>query len=153
MNLIEQINSHKYLFLDKLVEENDLELVMFIEEARTDEDTDEDLKDILDFAPSTKISPIISDEKCKRYKIIFKDYLIFTVTNESFDIGDENENFEGKLFRKYTRSKFLEYIQHAVNIEYAEILMDEGKYNHFCICCLNQIIDVASANEPIIEEL
>ena len=54
MNLIEHINSHKFIFLDKLVEENDLELVLFIEEARIDEDTDEDLKEVLEFMPSIK---------------------------------------------------------------------------------------------------
>ncbi|MEZ5344472.1 MAG: hypothetical protein R2681_02855 [Pyrinomonadaceae bacterium] len=153
MNLIAQINSHEWLFLDKLIEENDLQLVLFVAEAKTDQDTEGDLKDILEFAPSTKINPIISDENCKRYKITFENYLIYSVANESFVDWDENENFEGNLFRKYSKSKFLDYIQRAVNVEYAQILMDEGEYHHFCICCSNQIIDVASPAQPIIEEL
>lgn len=86
MNLIEHINSHKFISLDELVEENDLELVLFIEEARIDEDADEDLKEVLKFTPSAKINPIISDEKCKRCKAAFEDYLIYPATDESFDI-------------------------------------------------------------------
>ena len=126
---------------------------MFIEEARIDENADEDLKEVLEFTPSTKINPIISDEKCQRYKVTFEDYLIYSVTDESFGIYDENEEFEGKLFRKYSKSKFLDYIQDAINIEYAEIFMGEDGYFHFGVCCLNQIIDVVSAKEPIIEKL
>lgn len=75
MNLFDQINSYKYLYLDKLIEENDLELVLWISEARSDDNHKEDLKDILEFSSSREMRPIVTDEFCQRYKITFPRYL------------------------------------------------------------------------------
>ncbi len=153
MILIEQINSHRYLFLNKLVEVNDLELILLIDEGRVDEDTEGNLNEVLEFAPSIKTNPIISNEKCKRYKITISDYLAYSVRNESFTSWDDDETFKGKLFRIYLKSKFLNYMEKATDVDHAKFLMDEAEYIHFGICCENQIIDIASANQPIIEEL
>lgn len=153
MNLIEQINSHKYLYLDKLFEIHDLELEIFIREARIDYETKENLQDILEYSKPTEMNPIISDDQCKRYKIVFKNYITYSVLNESFSFWDDSEKFEGDLFRVYTKSKFLDYVEKSASIDYAKMLMDAENHFHIGICCLNQIIDVACLEKPIIEEI
>ncbi len=153
MNLIEQINNHKYLYLDKLVELNDLELEVWISEARVDYDSKENLQDILEFAPSTEMNSIISDDKCKSYKILFKNYIAFSVRNETFTNWDDEEKFDGDLFRRYSKSKFLDYVESSTSTEYAKFFMAAERHFHIGICCLNHIIDVACLEEPIIEEL
>ena len=153
MNLFNQINSHKYLYLDKLIEENELELVLWISEARVDDSQKEDLKDILKFSSSREMHPIVTDAICKRYTITFSNYLAFSVRNETFTSWDNEEVFIGGLFHKYSKSKFWDYVNVSTSVEYAKFLMNEDDYFHFGFVCLNNIIDIASPKEPIIEEV
>ncbi len=153
MNLFDQINSHKYLYLDKLIEENELELVLWINEARSDDHQKEDLKDILEFSSSREMHPIVTDEICKRYKITFPHYLAFSVRNETFTSWDDEEVFIGDSFRKYSKSRFWDFVKVSTDIECAKFLMNENDYFHFGFVCLNNIIDVVSPKEPIIEEV
>lgn len=153
MSLVKQINNHKYLYLDKLVEINDLELEVYIDEARADYETKENFQDILAFAPPSEINPIITDDKCKKYKLVFKNYIAFSVRNETFTNWDAEENFDGNLLRRYTKSKFLDYVENSTSTDYAVNLMNAESFFHIGICCLNQIIDVACLEEPLIEEV
>jgi hypothetical protein len=66
MDLFDQINTHKYLCLDRLYEEKDLELCVVVDEAK-----------ILGGEPETlgnasQYGAIASDHTCKKYRIIFK---------------------------------------------------------------------------------
>lgn len=146
MNLVDQINTHKYLYLDKLIELNDLELELWISEARIAQDG----KELSENA--TYYGSIETDEFCKRYKITFKSYIAYSVINESFVNDVEDEKFVGSLFRKYSKSSFLDYVSTSATIGYAEDIF-ESKNQHFEIICLNHIIDVASCKEPLIEKL
>jgi hypothetical protein len=148
MNLIEQINFHKYLYLDKLVEINDLELEVYFNEARVESKKENDSKS----TNSTKFGSIISDVECRRYRVIFKNYITYSVINESFSFWDKEDIYDGKFFRKYTKSKFISYVKSVASPGYLEI-MNAEKFHHIGICCLNQIIDVACLEGPIIEEL
>ena len=143
MNIVEQLNSHKYIYLDRLFEVNDLELCILVDEAKVQED------ETLSEGIFSSCAPIATDETCKKYRIIFRDYVAYSVRNESFTIWDDEEEFTGNLFRVFSRSKFLDYVAAStVNVEDTV-----GMYRHFEIACLNQIIDVASSREPQVEEI
>lgn len=146
MNLIDQINTHKYLYLDKLIELNDLELELWISEAGVSQDKNNIPEN------TTYYGSIETDEFCKRYKITFKSYIAYSVMNESFVNDVEDEKFVGKLFREYSKSSFLDYVTTSATIGYAEEIF-ESKNKHFEIICLNHIIDIASCKKPLIEEI
>jgi hypothetical protein len=141
MDVLDQINTHKYLYLDRLYEEKDLELCVVVDEAK-----------ILGGEPkavenASQYGAIASDYTCKKYKIIFKNYAAYLVTNEIVARGDNDEGFTGKLLRTYSKSKFLEYVASTTNGA-IDVL---GPCTHYEVVTLNQIIDVAATREPEIE--
>ena len=76
-NLIDQINSHKWLYLDRLFEERDLELCVIIDEAKIQGG------ELEAFENASAYGAIVSDETCAKYKIVFKNYVAYCVTNET----------------------------------------------------------------------
>lgn len=146
MNLVDQINTHKYLYLDRLAEITDLELELWINEARVQGSK----KEVPENA--TFYGAIVTDELSKKYKITIKGYIVYSVTNESYVQDNKGEKFVGNLFRRYSESKFLDYAEATINVEYAEAMFDE-KPKHFEIICLNHIVDVICFDDILIEEL
>lgn len=143
MELIEQINSHRYLYLDRLVEATDLLLEIWVDEARVRSESNLP-------SESSMYGSIETDEFCKRYKIIFDNYVGYSVINESFADRAGDDEFTGNLFRKYTKSSFLDYMSKAAIVGTAEDIC-ESSCKHYEIVSLNQIIDVATCYEPVIE--
>jgi hypothetical protein len=141
MNIVDQLNSQKYLYLDKLFEEIDLELCILVDEAKVQRDGLQGIEN------ASLYGAIVSDKTCRKYKITFKNHAAYSVRNESFTVWDDEEEFTGNLFRIYSKSKFLDYVA-ASTVAVEDVL---GAYNHYEIVCLNQIIDVASSGEPLIE--
>lgn len=141
MNLFDQINSHKWLYLDRLYEEKDLELCVVIDEAKI-------LGGELESSENaTAYGAIVSDLTCSKYKITFKDYVAYCVTNESCAGASDDEQFVGTLFRKYSQSEFLSYIAASGG----GLMETLDGYTHYEVVTLNQIIDVAATREPEIE--
>ena len=141
MELVDQINSHKWLYLDRLYEESDLELCVVINEAKILGGEPEPLEN------ASQYGAIISDHTCKKYKIVFRDYLAYLVTNETVAGGDDDEEFTGMLFRTYSKSKFLDHLASTTN----GLIDFLGLGTHYEVVTLNQIIDVAATREPEIE--
>ena len=141
MDFVDQLNTHKWLYLDRLYEETDLELCIVVDEAKVPGG------ELETFDNATAYGPIVSDETCKRYKITFKNYVAYSVTNETCAGGDSDEEFTGKVFRTYSKSQFLAYIASSTS-GLIDVL---SPYTHYEIVTLNQVIDVAATREPEIE--
>ncbi len=151
MNYLDQINAHKYLFLEKVIEENALSI--FVVEGKVDKSKSENLNQILEYAPSYEMYPVISDESCKRYKITFKNYITYLVRNETFAVWNDEDEFVGNIIRKYSKSKFWDFVETATSIDCAKAFMDINEYFHIGICCEDHIIDIATAEDWRIEQL
>jgi hypothetical protein len=146
MNLIEQIEGHEFLYLTEIGELDVNVLRLVIDEAKADSET----RDIV--VGETVISgarPIVSDSSCHRYEIIFGSYVAYSVRNESYTVGDEAEQFTGRLYRKYSQSRFLEFVRTA------SIASDDypGPLIHHGIICEDHVVDVASVDEPEVRML
>jgi hypothetical protein len=141
MNLIEQIDRHTYLYLTDIGEPKDNVLRLVIEEARASGEL-EDIK-IADVT-LPDVRSIVSDESCHAYEILFGSYVAYAVRNESYGVPDESEEFTGRRFCVYSKSRFLDYVRLAT------FASDDypGKLNHYGINCLNHIVDVVSIEEP-----
>ena len=146
MNLIEQINSQEYLYLTEIGEPAVNVLRLVVEEAKASSET----RDIV--VGETIISgakPIVSDGSCHKYEIIFGSYVAYSVRNESYTVWDDKEQFTGGLFRRYSQSRFLEFVSGAT------IASEDypGTFIHYGLVCQDQIIDIASVDQPEIQIL
>ena len=90
--------------------------------------------------------PIETVSGCCIYKVQFYTYICYTITNESYAQGTDEEKYIGKLFRIYTNSIFLTFLEQSTfaTSDYP------GSFKHYKFCCLNHIIDIASCEEPTI---
>ena len=146
MNLFEQINTHKYLYLTEISEPEDNVLRLVIEQASA-VDEERDLK--VGSSVISGLRDIVSDENCFAYEIIFESYIAYSVVNESFTQVDESEVFTGNLFRIYSKSHFLDYVKVATfaSEDYP------GVFSHYEIVALNHIVEIVSVDSPTIAVL
>lgn len=144
MNLREQIDSHEYLHLADIGEPEVNVLRIVVDEAKASNDTDVEIPDTPFLG-----KPIVSDETCRRYEIIFPSYVAYAVLNESFAKVDDYEQHTGRYFRLYSKSHFLDFLSVAT------FASDDypGKSIHYEIACLDHIVDVISSDEPDIREM
>jgi hypothetical protein len=146
MNLANQLNQHRYLYLTAIGEPKENVLRLVIEEARASGAPQEvQLGEVV----LSESRPIVADECCHAYEILFESYVAYSVRNECFVVEDATEEYIGRLFCVYSRSHFLDYVRVATfaSEEYP------GHLQHYGINCLNHIVDVVSVEEPTIRPL
>ncbi|MCO7125374.1 hypothetical protein NIE88_06285 [Sporolactobacillus shoreicorticis] len=83
-------------------------------------------------------------------QLYFDTYVSYSVINESFTVIDDYEQFKGKIFRIYSKSRYLDFVKRGT---IAEELVPDEQFTHYQIPCLNHIIDIVSYDEPTITEL
>jgi hypothetical protein len=88
------------------------------------------------------------DETLPLIQMDFEWYIGYSIRNESYTSWDNYEEFEGKIFRIYSKSRYLDFIKAGTfaSEDYP------GPFKHYGISCLNHVVDVASVSEPIIKE-
>jgi len=147
MNLIERIDTHQYLYLVGISEPDVNVLRIVIDEARASEEQTRTLE--VGDVKLSDLRPIVSDDACQRYEIVFGSYVAYSVRNESYVVMDQVEVFTGRSFNVYSESHFLNYVR-AATIASSEY---PGAFVHYGMNCLDHIIDVISIDEPIINTL
>ncbi|MNI32283.1 hypothetical protein D3C73_861910 [compost metagenome] len=77
----------------------------------------------------------------------FESYIGYSVLNESYTVRDDYEQFEGNIFRTFSKSRYLDFIKAGTiaTIEYP------GPFKHYGIAALNHIVDIVSTVEPKIK--
>ena len=146
MNLIEEIDSQQWLLLREIAEPDTNVLRVVLQGAKTSNET-YDLD--LGRAQIKNIHPIVSDETCDVFEIVFRTYIAYAMLNESYASIDESEEFTGTHFRVYSKSRFLDYVRTAS-------FADEdypGKFTHYEIASENHIVEVVSVDAPEISLL
>jgi hypothetical protein len=80
------------------------------------------------------------------WELLFEKYVAYSVRNESYTRKDVDEVWEGYLLRRYSKSKFLDYVRSST------FASDEfpGKLHHYELVCTDQIIDVVTVQPPAI---
>lgn len=156
MNLITQINSHRYLFLSEIGEPEENCLRIVVEEGKLGEQiTEKDLEKSSDEVEEAinwiKLGsyPVINDESCYKYEIIFETYIAYFVRNESYSNFDKSSKFSGKFFGTYSSSQFLDFLK----ISTWATENYPGKFSHWALFAVHSVVDVASVYEPKIKIL
>ncbi len=144
MDLIEQINAHNCLFLVHIEEPEDNLLRFVIEEGRPS-----DIIEDIEGGKIKGVQAVISADECAAYDVVFDDYIVYSIRNESYTYHDDYEIYTGQLFRIYEQSHFLDYLRKATfaNKNYP------GSFKHYGFVCTGHIIDVASVSAPIIKQI
>lgn len=92
---------------------------------------------------------VMLDDTLPTIQIEFETYIGYSIRNESYTVWDSEEVFEGKLFRIYSKSKYLDFIK-------ASTIATEdypGPFVHYELVCLDHIIDIVSVSKPIVKEV
>lgn len=146
----DQINALRYLYLTEISEPTDNVLRLVVTEGRSGALSREDAKELEGISPSfSTIGSIGINDASAVFEITFESYVTYAVTNESFTVAEPEDHYTGRLLRTYSRSRFLDFVA-ASTIDYEGY---RSPYAHYCVACLNHIIDVASENPPAIRRL
>ncbi len=98
----------------------------------------------------TSCVPIEPDEN-ETYEIIFEGDVLHMVRNESFAFVDDYEIWQGDYYILFENSFLLEQAPKLFELNLAEAVC-KNKCRHYGIICQNHIVDVISANAPIIRK-
>ncbi len=149
MTNTDDIDACAYLYLDEIGEPRDNELRLRIVEAKSggapfpvDDEPDHVLREILRTASSIEHGP-----GCKIFELHWPNYIAYSIRNESFCTADAYEQFEGRLFVKYMRSHYLDFVTKATFADASH----PGPFVHYGIVCLNHIIDVVAVSPPTVK--
>jgi hypothetical protein len=99
-----------------------------------------------DFGDSYSIN---TDNNSPIIQIHFQSYIAYSVRNESFTVWDDYEEFEGKIFRIYKKSRYLDFV--SVGTFATEEF--PGPFKHYGISCLDHIVDIVTISEPFVTEV
>ena len=145
-----QINDAEYLFLRSIREPADNELELLVEEAGVNE---RKRGQILPANERPEVAALLKDTVpiesipgCFTYRFYWRHYAAYLITEEFVGScgNDDDEVYEGRLFRLYAKSHFLEHLSRDTGAHSNPLL-------RYKITCLNHLIDVAAEWPPEIE--
>ena len=148
-------NDYKNLFLQRLSDDNDNELTIFITQSKKIETSsisleDEENEKVRELLSTTM--QLVSDDM-QTYRIYFESYIIYQGRNESYAYNDNDHISAGKGLVLFEKSKLLDYVNDVMDIPLAKIMQQKNKLQHYGIYTLNNIIDVITLCEPVIEKV
>jgi hypothetical protein len=141
-----------YLYLHSLNESSEGSLRIVVHEAKVGEspepealarETSPEVRKLL-----SESRGIVHDKSCRVFELTWSSYIGYSVENESYAVVEPKSSIgEGRLVIVYTTSVYLDYLSKATfaSAEYP------APFKHWAICCLDQIVNVASTQEPAIE--
>jgi hypothetical protein len=145
--LLAELNSCAYLFLRVIEEPTDNQLRIVIEEASVSSRVVS--RDVCGVEFSD-LRPIESTPLSRLFEITWNSYVAYSVRNESFTTMDDYEQIKfGRLAAVYTKSRFLDYVAGGT----FACEDHPGPICHIGVNCQNHILDVASAELPVVRHL
>nr|WP_260871282.1 hypothetical protein [Paenibacillus sp. Y412MC10] len=141
-----ELSMLKNIYLDQIFETQDNHLRLLFSRSKASEIAETVTIGEIEIKDSYSID---IDESLPHIQIDFEWYIGYSVRNESYTVWDDYEEFEGKIFRIYSKSRYLDFISTST------IATEEypGPYKHYGISCLNHVIDIVSTTDPIIVEI
>ncbi len=153
MRSTDQLEGNVGFYLNHLVLVHENELVLFLSEERISDETKElTFNEGSENFLSLKGNLIVTDETSKKYKVTFKRFFAYQVVDETSIEGNDNEVFRGAFPRKFSESRFLSHIKQNLNVEWYDEV-PEMNYEHFQFAYSNFVVDIASHEPPLIEEV
>jgi hypothetical protein len=141
----DEIEACRFLFLRDLSEPEPNSLKIVVEQAKAGPPGDIEIAGKI----VSGTQPLESDDSCRLFELCWSSYVAYSVLNESYTQEDKSEQWEGRLFRLYSKSHFRDYVARATfaGDEYP------GPLRHWSLGCLWHIVDVIACTEPQINRL
>lgn len=143
-----ELDKCKYLYLRWIGEPEELRLRLVVEEARIQERpvlAPAHLPELNELYETAK--PIVSDQDCRQFEIIYTYPISYTVLNETYGkYPDAPEVFTGNLFREFSSSYLLEMTRKTTYV--SDDHPGPLPLQHHSIVCLNHVIDVITTRVP-----
>lgn len=143
----------RYVFLLNIADiDNELRILLsgYVEGEKgndIDESLDDETKEIL--KESTPVYPDTDNV----YEIIFPNYIIYQIRNESYCSWDDYEVRKGKSLYIYEKSRFLDYFGSVTDCrKYGDGFCFPGEWTHYGIGAENHIVDIISHEKPTIKK-
>jgi hypothetical protein len=85
-------------------------------------------------------------DQSRIFELIWMYYIGYAVLNESFASVNDDEQYKGRRFRVYSKSRFLDYMSRAT------FACDEhpGPTRHYCVACEDHIVEVLAVDPPVV---
>jgi hypothetical protein len=83
------------------------------------------------------------------YEFIFRDYILYSILDESYSKADDPADYVGNTFRIYRKSHLLDYVAKDTTATHDF----PGPYQHYCISAEDHIVSVITTVEPEIIKL
>ena len=87
--------------------------------------------------------PVEHTRRDHLFEVFWPRYVAYNVFNESYTSWDPLQEFQGKRFRQYQKSRYLDFVRTEQNVGFLAP-------KHWGVMCANHIIDVVSEEEPIV---
>jgi hypothetical protein len=141
-----ELDDFQYLFLLEITESRDNVLSLTVQEGSPLGDPISVNVAGVDLGPAMRIG---STDQSRIFKIVWTQYVGYSVINESYALPDDSEVSSGGHFRLYSKSRFLDYVARATFAcgEYP------GPLRHWWVATENQIINVVSVKDPEIRQV
>jgi hypothetical protein len=142
----DQVDKCAYLNLREICEPEENSLRLVIEEMRVGDVAEDLVVGATNLGPTRRIE---HTEACRVFEIIWGTYIAYCVVNESYALGGKSDIYEGRRFRVYSKSLFLDYVR-------TDTFGDDqypGPSKHIGISCGNHIVNVVSVSDPSIRLL
>ncbi|MFY9632562.1 MAG: hypothetical protein WAJ94_13240 [Candidatus Cybelea sp.] len=94
-------------------------------------------------SPVEGAHPVEHTRRDHLFEVFWPRYVAYNVFNESYAAWDPSQEFQGKRFREYQTSRYLDFVRTEQNVGFSAPM-----YKHWGIMCENHIIDVVSEVEP-----
>jgi hypothetical protein len=142
-NPTDEINDCKSLFLAEIQETdyNSLKLVI-VEGLPVGEPKSITVGDVV-IPDCTSIEPT---GQSRAFELVWRRYVGYAVLNESYASVNDGEQYVGRRFRVYSKSRFLDYMTQATfaSNEYP------GPTQHYCVACEDHIVHVLAVDPPLV---
>lgn len=92
--------------------------------------------------------PIVPDPS-RRFEVIFEDYILYQVRNESYAAYDASAEGTGTYLMQFEKSRFLDYfltVTDACRLEDGSFY--PAPWKHYAVFTQNHVIDVIAQAEP-----
>jgi hypothetical protein len=146
--LTEIIDSCYTIFMSEISEPEQNVLRLVLQEAEASPET---VSHNIGGTVIENLHPVEPTERSRTFELKWKQYIAYSVRNESFASPDDDSEVRvsGRLFRTYSKSHFLDFVRRAT------IATEQypGPYTHFCLVSDCHVIDVISTRLPEVQIL
>ena len=144
-------NRYNSLFLKRLHDTDNNELSVFIAKSKEVNPSLNSIEDEKTSELLSKTMQLVPDDT-QMYRVHFENYIMYQGRNESYAYDDDCIGV-GQGLIVFEKSKLLDYVNSVIDIPLAIDMQRKNKLQHYGIYTLNNIIDVITFHEPIIEKV